>query len=58
MQQSSDQKRYVLKASDQPSDISGSFILPFYTDTHTHSGAIVWNNEVVLNQMDHQVFVD
>lgn len=58
MQQCSDQRRYVLKAPDQPSDISWSFILPFYTDTHTHSDAIVWNNEVVLKQIDHQVFVD
>lgn len=25
--------------------------------THTHSDAIVWNNEVVLKQRDHHVFV-
>lgn len=47
-----------LKVSDQPSDVSGSFILPFtHMHAHTHSDATVWNNEVVLKQMDHQVFV-
>lgn len=60
MQQSSDQRCCDWKCQTNLQISQGAFThrhARAHTQTHTHSDAIVWNNEVVWTQMGHQTFV-